>query len=143
MSWLLTIVSFLFKPQESTPFLVTQILGYIFIIVGGAVGIFFLFQFLVPLIGYLESGAVLSLLLMGGGVLMLFLSPKKQSRPIDPMIGEVQEIFRKTNIQTMLKENGPKIIIFSFITGIILSQLKGQKSFSDLKNLCKWDSWFK
>jgi hypothetical protein len=137
MSWMLAAINFLLKTQEPPRFWIICVLGYVFILIGGGLGLFFLFQFLVPLIGYLESGAILSLLLMGGGLLILLLNHKKPSRPIDNILGEAQEVFKQINIQKILQENGPKIIIFSFISGILLSQLTGKKKFTSLKNVLK------
>lgn len=143
MSWIFTVLSFLFKPQASTSYLMTHILGYIFIIVGGLIGIFFLFQFLVPLIGYLETGALFALLFIGGGWLMIYLNRRKQTRPIDQIMGEVHEIYKKIDIEKVVKKNAPQILIFSFAAGIILSQLKMNKKSFHFKDLSKLIHWLK
>jgi hypothetical protein len=141
MSWIFTVTRFLFKHQESTSYFVIRILGYSFTLVGGVIGIFFLFQSLVPLIGYLEAGALFSFLFIGGGLLMIFLSHQKQTRPIDQIMGEAHEIYKQINIEKVLKKNALQILMFSFVAGIILAQFKGQKkilSFKDLSKLSRW-----
>jgi len=145
MPWVMIILnfltSFLLKPQERASFLIARIVGYFFLILALGFGIFFLFQALVPVIGHLESGAVLCVLLAGIGILFLFLSRKKRHRPIDDIMGEAQCIFKKVNlgvknleVDKILKENVPTILLCSFIAGLILSQVKDVRKLSLLKD---------
>ena len=151
------LLNFLVRPQDRAPFMITGILGCFFLILAAGIGIFFLFQALVPIIGYLESGAALSALLAGVGFLLLFLSRRKYGRPIDNVMGEAEEIFKKIDsefkkldLTKKLKENAPTILLCSFVAGLVLSQLKDVKKiaqFKDkllqLKDSSTWKSWLK
>lgn len=74
---------------------------------------------------------------------MIFLSRKKQTRPIDQIREEAHEIYKQINIERVLKKNAPTILIFSFAAGIILAQLKCQKKTFSFRDLCKLSRWLK
>ena len=78
-----TLVSFLLKPKVCNAFSVKRICGYFFLALGGGIGFWFLFQSLIPLIGYLESGALMSALFLSiGGGLLLWGRRKKPKCPL-------------------------------------------------------------
>lgn len=153
MQWMMMILNFLMsilaRPHIKTSFLILRVLGCVFLILAAGVGIFFLFQAVVPVLGYLESGAILSVLLAGVGFLLLFFSRRKRPRPVDDAIGEVQEIFKKIHmeikkldINQSLRDNAPKILLCSFVAGLILSQVKDARKIAQLKEkFLKYKNW--
>jgi preprotein translocase subunit SecG len=129
------IMSYFLKPQGGGCISMARIAGYLFLLVGGGIGLFFLFQALVPLIGYLESGALISAVLVGIGVIFLiFAHKKKPTRPLDNILGEAQNVFKSVNAEKMLKNNVHKVLLFSFLGGLVLSQLKDAKALAQLKD---------
>ncbi len=130
-----TIVTYLLKPQGRSYYFITQILGYLLLCVGGIIGLYFLFQALIPVIGYIGSGTAMSVLLMGAGVIVLIMGKrKKYSRPIDTIFGEAQSMTKKIDLENILKNNAHQILLFSFLGGLILSQVKEGKKLSFLKD---------
>lgn len=124
MAWLSLILDLLFKPRESASFLITHLIGYLSLIMGGIIGFYFLFQLLVPLIGYLETGALFCAFFLIIGGLFLVLGRKKPTNPINDLMCEAQRMFKDLEIDKNLKKNAPKILIYSLATGLILSQMK-------------------
>lgn len=138
MSAIFFIVDLLLKPREATRFLFARILGSFLLLLGVVFGIYFIFQALVPIIGYLQTGALLCALFIGGGFLLIFLSRNRRTRPIDDIVGEAQKAFENINGEELIKNNIHKILLFSLVAGLALSQLKCPKNLSQLKNFKKW-----
>jgi len=129
------IVSYLFKPQGRGRYFMIQIAGYFLLFIGGCLGLFFLFQALIPLIGYIESGAVMSGLFLVGGLIVLILGRrKKSSRPIDTIFNEAQNMAKQIDLENILKNNVHKILLASFFGGLLVSQLKDGKALSQMKD---------
>lgn len=129
-----TVMSLLLKPKVSSIFSIKRMTGCFFLALGGGIGFWFLFQFLVPLIGYLQSGALMSAFFLGIGCFLLFWERRKKATcPIAMILGEAQEIFKGVNMEKMLKNNVYKVILVSFIGGIVLSQVKNGKVLEGLK----------
>lgn len=130
-----TLVNFLLKPKRCVCLMVIRILGYILLGVAVILGLYFLFEFLVPIIGYIQSGVLFTLFFAVIGLLLIFLSRRKKSRPIDNVLEGAEEIIKGLDIDTFITENNYKIILFSFVGGLVLSGLKGCKK-GTLNNLC-------
>ena len=121
------ILDFLLKPQECKFLWITRIFGYVLIVLAAIFGLYFLFEFLVPVIGYIESGALLTLVLAGGGCFLIYFSRRKKSRPLDDLVGTAKEVFGDLDIDKLIKKNSGTIIFISFVSGLALSQLKDLK----------------
>lgn len=147
MSLFLFIADLLLKPREVKRFLFGRILGCFLVLLGGGLGVYFIFQAIVPLIGYSESGALLCAFLIVVGLLLIFLNRRKQIRPIDDITGRAHEIFENMNTGNLLKNNIHKILLFSFVAGLLLSQLKHPRQFlshlKNPKNLCHLKDFLK
>jgi len=80
----------LFKYHESPSSLIYKLLGGGFLLSGGLVGVFFLFQALIPFIGYLESAALACSILIVFGIDLLLIaqqrktSSSEKNHPIGP-----------------------------------------------------------
>lgn len=128
------IMSYFLKSQGGTSISIRRIFGYLFLLLGAGIGFFFLFKALVPIIGYLESGALISALLMiVGGLFLLYRHKKKSPPPLDNILAEAQHIFKSIDVEKMLKKNTHKVLLFSFLGGIVLSQIKDAKKLACLK----------
>ena len=121
------ILNYFLKPQECRPLLVTKILGFLLLMIAAVTGLYFLFQFLVPLIGYIESGAVLTLILATGGSVLLSLNTRKKPHSHHDVIISAKEILKELQVDQFIKQNSYKIILVSFVTGLVFSQFKDVK----------------
>lgn len=124
MAWLSLILEFLLKPKETACHWSAKAIGFFFLLVGLILGLVFLFQFLSPLIGHLETGALYGGTFILTGILFIFLGRKKPTRPIDELMMRAQKLIRDSEADEMIRENAPKILLFSLAAGLILSQLK-------------------
>ena len=124
MAWVSLILNCLLKPKESATYCISQILGYMFILVGGVLALIFLFQLLSPLLGYLATGALFCAFFFSVGGAFLVIGQKKKPRLIDDMFEEAQEMLKTLEFAKTIKQNGLKILIFAFVTGLLLSQIK-------------------
>lgn len=135
MQILETLVSVLFTPTKNTFFSLKNIGGCFFLALGGGIGFWFLFQSLIPLIGYLQSGAVMTALFLGiGGGLLLWNRRKKPECPIVTILGEAQELYKCMNMEKVLKKNSHTVLLAAFVGGIIVSQMRDGKKLSHLKD---------
>ncbi|OJW49149.1 MAG: hypothetical protein BGO67_11355 [Alphaproteobacteria bacterium 41-28] len=130
-----TLISFLLKPKESMALVVLRMLGYLFLGVAIIIGLYFLFEFLVPILGYIQSGVIFVLFFAGLGCLLIFISRRKQSRPIDDVIEKAEQIIKDIDVDAFIAKNSYKIILFSFVSGLVLSEFKGCKK-NTFNNLC-------
>lgn len=135
MAILELIVSYFLKPQGGICIAMTRIAGYLFLLCGGGFGLYFLFQALIPLIGFVASGACISALLMAvGGTFLFYARKKKPSRPLDNVFEGAQDLIKNVDIEEILKNNIHKVILFSFLGGLALSQIKNVKKLGCLKD---------
>ncbi|MBY0292846.1 MAG: hypothetical protein K2W92_06125 [Alphaproteobacteria bacterium] len=124
---LIIFLNLFLKPQNLISSGIQKLFASMLIISGGGIGLFFLFEALVPFIGYIESGASVSALLIIGGSLLLYLNKKKKARPQEDILRNAQDIVKCIDIDAAIKSNVIKILLISLGTGIILSQLKNIK----------------
>jgi hypothetical protein len=132
-----SLINFLLKPKESVALLVVRIVGYLLLGVAIIMGLYFLFEYLVPILGYIQSGVIFILFFAVLGCLLISLSRRKQSRPIDEIRKQAEQIMKDIDVDAFIVQNSHKIILFSFVSGLILSGLKGSKKGS-LKNLTEF-----
>lgn len=115
----------------SKPVLGIKILGYCFLLLGGGTGAFFLFQALSPIVGYLESGGIISSLFIIFGIFLLW-REKSKSTPQEEAIQKIGTFFKELNIEKILKEHAIVISLLSVGAGIILSRIKNVKNISEI-----------
>lgn len=130
-----SLINFLLKPKESIGLLVIRMLGYLFLAAAVIIGLYFLFEFLVPIVGYIQSGVIFVLFFAVLGCLLISLSRRKPQRPIDDMMEKAEEIIKGIDVDTFVAKNSYRIILFSFVGGLVLSEFKGCKK-GTLNNLC-------
>lgn len=132
------IVDLFFKPQkEGKEEYWWRAIGYICLLLGVGIGIFFLFETLIPLMGYVESGASISalLVLMGSTLLLLYRRKPPVSQTIS--LSHIQDIFKGLNMESELKNNAVKVVLLAFGMGIALSQLTNVKKVSEFYKALK------
>lgn len=100
-----------------------RIVGYVFLSIAILGGTFFLFQGIVPLLGYLESGAIVCSLLGGIGGFLLFMTRKKKPLQQEDLSHQALSFFKDLHIEKMLKDNAAPIALLSLGVGFALSQL--------------------
>ena len=125
------------KSQNTEKIEMWRILSFVLLLGGGGSGFFFLFEALVPVMGYVESGASISALLLLAGGLLLFFNRQKTFVSSKPSLPQIQEIFKSLNVEGELKNNAGKIVLLSFGIGIALSQFPRIKKVADLYKLLK------
>jgi len=100
-----------------------RIVGYVFLSIAILGGTFFLFQGIVPLLGYLESGAIVCSLLGVVGGLLIFMTRKKKPLQQEDLSHQALSFFKDLHIEKMLKDNAVPIALLSLGVGFALSQL--------------------
>ena len=100
-----------------------RIVGYVFLSIAILGGTFFLFQGIVPLLGYLESGAIVCSLLGVVGGLLIFMTRKKKPLQQEGLSHQALSFFKDLHIEKMLKDNAVPIALLSLGVGFALSQL--------------------
>lgn len=131
----MTILDLFFRtPQTNfTP----KVLGSLFLILGVVLGMFFLFQMLVPIIGYNESGAIVSVGLISLGLSLLLCRKFKTQKSKEETEHDPLSAFSKIDIEKLFKENALPISLLSLIGGIILSQVTPYKHISNIIKMLK------
>ena len=122
----------LFLPRKLMPFLRNQALGYFFLKLGVLGGVFFFFQWLVPLVGYVKSGMIACGLLGFIGGLLLILSYPKKTLPREDFSQKILSSFKEIDMESLLKNHAVMVSLLSFGIGVVLSQLKDPRKFSEL-----------
>ncbi len=126
MSILLHLLDMLLKPETPKPFLSARVLGFILLWIAAAIGMYFLFQGLVPVIGYLESGAVICVMLVLAGLLCLLLHTEKQEpKPLDKIVKSATSVYteKQEAVENIFKEDAPNLILYSCLAGLTLYQI--------------------
>jgi hypothetical protein len=123
--------------QGLTSNLSYKIFGYVFLACAGLGAIFLLFQTLVPLIGYLESGtlACAALGIVGGGLLLI--DKKQQVSTPEEMINKLMTSLKGLDIDSTLKNNVVPLSLVLFGVGVALSQIKNVKNLSKIYKFLK------
>ena len=131
------ILDLLFNSRESSPVLVSKILGCFFLMLAGLIGMFFLFQALVPLVGYLESGIIMCGVLGVLGTGFLLMGQKKKASPQEELAEKALNFFKDFNLEKLLKNNAIAVSLLSFGIGIVLSRFKNIKNLSGIYKMLK------
>ena len=76
-----SLINFLMKPKESMALLVIRMLGYLLLLVAIIIGLYLLFNYLVPIIGFTEAGVIFVLFFAVLGCLLISLESKKTITP--------------------------------------------------------------
>jgi hypothetical protein len=133
----MTIVKFMLdyflKPQTPQAFALGWFLGVFLLVVAAGFSLFFLFEGLVPIIGYLQTGGLLCVALIVAGFIFIYSSrPKKRTDPINHLVNQAGHLVNQAghmlkhvdmDINKALGAHAPKILVFSFVAGLVLSLL--------------------
>jgi len=112
---------FLKEKQMNSSRIIVSAAGCLLLLIGIGMGFFFVFQYMVPIWGYLESGAFLCIASLLGGILLLLISrPKQQDNPVSKLVDTTTDSLKNLHIEEMMI---PKIIPFVLLGGFLLSQL--------------------
>jgi len=133
MSVIWLILDLLVKFKKPKHLFIGRLIGYFLLIVAAIIGLYFLFQALVPVVGYLESGGIFCGIFLAGGLSFLYFSQeKKQSNPMEDLLISAQEMIQNADVNVdKIKKNAPQILLVSCIVGLSLYQMKGL--ISDIK----------
>ena len=131
----MTILDLFFRTPRTnfTP----KVLGGFFLILGVMLGVFFLFQMLAPIIGYNESGAIVSVGLIFLGLSLLLCRKFKTQESKEETAHDPLSAFSKIDIEKLFKENALPISLLSLIGGIILSQVTPHKHIPNIIKMLK------
>jgi hypothetical protein len=122
----------LWMSREREYSLANKVLGYCFLSVGVLGGSYFLFQSLIPLLGYTESGAAICTILAFIGGVLLFMTRKKKSSSPEGLSQQTLSTLKNLDVEKILKEHALSLPLISFGVGIILSQLNNPRKLLDL-----------
>lgn len=131
------LLDYFISPQQGGAILGSKILGYCFLSIAILGGIFFLFEGLVPLLGYIESGAIACTTLSLIGVILLFVGRKKKPVPQETLSHQALAFLKDLEIEKHLKNNSLAFSLLSFGVGIVLSQFNDPKRISELYKMLR------
>lgn len=131
------IFNLLLNAHEPKPFFIGKILGCYFLIFGGLTGAFFFFQVLLPFLGYIESGLIVSAVMVLIGLGLIFISRKKKASPPEEVAEKALRIFKELGIEKVLKNNALILSLLSLGVGVGLSQLKNIKKLTEIYKIFK------
>lgn len=118
------VIEYFMQGRRSSSSLLYKITGSLLIIIGGVIGSYSLFNYMVPIIGFNESGIAIFFILTCIGIVLLSISGKKKNpEPGQEVLKLLHNFQDQINLPGFLKENGKKVLVFSVIGGILLSQL--------------------
>ncbi|MBY0500524.1 MAG: hypothetical protein K2P93_00795 [Alphaproteobacteria bacterium] len=120
------------NPTPVSPRKILKVLGGVVMVIGLGIGIFFLFEALIPLIGYVESGITISILLMLIGSFLFFINKKHEPSPRTDIVQHSHKILKNMNVAELITNSPLKIIAFAFGVGVILSQVKNIKDIKEV-----------
>lgn len=106
------------------------LLGIFFLALGGVFGCYFLFQYLVPLIGYIETGMLFSGFFIICGAGFFIVKPKKKADQAAQIIANAKTAIDKIDVSDIIQKHSGKIMIGAVVIGAILSQFLGGKDAS-------------
>jgi hypothetical protein len=122
----------LWMSRERESSLAKNVLGYCFLSIGILGGAYFLFQSLVPLLGYIESGAAICTILAFIGGTLLFMTRKKKSSSAEGLSQQTLSVLKDLDVEKILKEHALSLPLISFGVGVVLSQLNNPRKLLDL-----------
>ena len=115
---------FLKEKQMNSSRIIVSAAGCLLLLIGIGMGFFFVFQYMVPIWGYLESGAFLCIASLLGGILLLLISrPKQQDNPVSKLVDTTTDSLKNLHIEEMMTPRLSKIIPFVLLGGFLVSQL--------------------
>lgn len=115
---------FLKEKQMNSSRIIVRAAGCLLLLIGIGMGFFFVFQYMVPIWGYLESGAFLCIASLLGGILLLLISrPKQRDNPVSKLVDTTTDSLKNLHIEEMMTPHMSKIIPFALLGGFLLSQL--------------------
>ncbi len=126
MSILLLLIDLFLKPEAPKTSFNERFLGYGLLLIATGVGLYFLFQALIPTIGYLESGAAVCLILAAlGSFLLLHSRDKKTIKPVEQILDTAKSAYNSVDVdlESFLKKNTTSIILYSCLAGFTLYQI--------------------
>ncbi|WP_032114152.1 hypothetical protein [Candidatus Paracaedibacter symbiosus] len=102
-------------------------LGVVMVISGFVMGSYFLFQFLSPVIGYLESGLVFSGVFLIFGLGLLSIKSRTKPQPGKEILLTANNIIEHLNIPFSFEKHAGKLILGTICLGVLLAQVLGKK----------------
>lgn len=104
-----------------------RILGGILLSIGIGIGTYFLFQYLAPIVGYVESGLVISGIFLIIGMVLLYIKPRRKVDPASELLLTAKNTIENINIPLQLEKHAGKLVAAAVCVGFILSQFVGSK----------------
>lgn len=129
---------FLRSFQHHSPGFLWKCIGIFFLSIGVVIGMFFLFQLLIPYLGAAESGLLVATLLIVLGSGLVLTGQKKEVASQGDILDAFKEEINIEKVENFLKNNAFSISLVSFIAGVVLSQLKGGKNPVDIFKILKY-----
>lgn len=105
-------------------------LGVFFLVLGGGFGGYFIFHFLVPLIGYIETGMLFSVFFIACGLSIFLFRPKKKADPVAQALSSAKNVVDKIDVSELIQKHSGKIMIGAVLMGAVLSQFLSAKNAS-------------
>lgn len=102
-------------------------LGGVLLALGLGLGAYFLFQLLIPVIGYVESGLAISGTFLIIGICLLYSKSRKKINPASDILLQAKNTIESINIPLQLEKNAGKLVVGAICAGFLLSQLVGNK----------------
>lgn len=107
--------------------LLLRSLGGVMLACGTGIGAYFLFQLLIPIVGYIESGLVISGIFLVIGTALLYFKPRKKADPAKEALLTAKNTIENINIPLQLEKHAGKLVAGAICAGFILSHLIGNK----------------
>ena len=129
------------KHNNHPSFSLLRLGGCLLLAIAAGLGLYFLFKLLIPIIGYIESGATITGILAIIGIIMFTSSHKtKPTDPLKEIISNAEATFLSLEgeAKSFIKANPLKAMLIALAGGVVLSQLKDSKSLPEhIKNIKK------
>ena len=108
-----------------------RIVGCSLLVVAAGMGLYFLYEILIPSIGYLESGAVISGILAITGIVFIALSmseklnPKSSHNALEEMLSNAGSSIKsiESEVKESITEKPLRFVLISLIAGLVVSQI--------------------
>ncbi len=127
----MTILDYFLHSPESRPSIITKALGCFFLMLGVTGGAFFLFQALIPVVGYGESGAIICGTLVIIGMCFLMIGGRKKLSLQEEVAQKALTFFKGFDVEKTLKNNALPLSVLSLGLGLVLSQFKNERPLSE------------